>query len=633
MQHSPSRLLAISVAGAVGFVVLRVLYRVVFGGAGSGNTALPSLAPVRLQGPFSHIVLFGPVTLEGIAQAAMSGVPFALAILITGALVAAWDPRGLITLAPRAPFANSLLLAAGIAVSLFPVVIDSISRSRRISALRGLKPGLLSVIPLLETTIERSVQIARALESRGLRSRRSAVKQEAPVVGRPVIQLAEFTVPNRGFGPANWEVVAGSAIVLTGATGSGKTTLLESLAGLVNLRGDTPVAGESWVGVESADIAYLPHDPASIFLTSRVIDDVALGLIARGLPKGPARHTARETLSRWGLGDLADRVPGTLSSGEAATVALVTLLATKPKLLLLDEPLSSLSTMSITRFMEILEGYRRDTASTVIMTDHPKRSSGPAGYDYWQVHSGGIAPGKHRATPVVTPRIPYRAPERDVVLSVSDLRVSHGEKAVLVGVSLEITRGETCVIVGDNGAGKTTALEAIAQATGSCVVVGGRELRALGTRDRVRTVALVPSDPAELFLTSTVADELRLADRIARATSGLTALTLQSILPSDWQGELRGATHPRDLSRGQQAALAIAIQLSHKPSVLLLDEPMRGLDEAARHALVEVVACVVESGTAIVVASHHADQEDLPHDRVLHLKDGILSEGLVEVTQ
>jgi energy-coupling factor transport system ATP-binding protein len=96
---------------------------------------------------------------------------------------------------------------------------------------------------------------------------------------------------------------------------------------------------------------------------------------------------------------------------------------------------------------------------------------------------------------------------------------------------------------------------------------------------------------------------------------------------------LRGATHPRDLSRGQQAALAIAIQLSHKPSVLLLDEPMRGLDEAARHALVEVVACVVESGTAIVVASHHADQEDLPHDRVLYLKDGILSEGLVEVTQ
>ena len=91
-------------------------------------------------------------------------------------------------------------------------------------------------------------------------------------------------------------------------------------------------------------------------------------------------------------------------------------------------------------------------------------------------------------------------------------------------------------------------------------------------------------------------------------------------------------THPRDLSRGQQAALAIALQLSHKPSVVLVDEPMRGLDEAARHALAEVLACVVETGTAVVVASHHVDRNDVAHDRALLLVDGVLTLLQAEVT-
>jgi energy-coupling factor transport system ATP-binding protein len=83
-------------------------------------------------------------------------------------------------------------------------------------------------------------------------------------------------------------------------------------------------------------------------------------------------------------------------------------------------------------------------------------------------------------------------------------------------------------------------------------------------------------------------------------------------------------THPRDLSRGQQTAVAIALQLSHKPAVLALDEPTRGLDSGAKAALAEVLACVQETGTAILSASHDDDFVAGQHDHLLRLVGGTL---------
>lgn len=85
-----------------------------------------------------------------------------------------------------------------------------------------------------------------------------------------------------------------------------------------------------------------------------------------------------------------------------------------------------------------------------------------------------------------------------------------------------------------------------------------------------------------------------------------------------------GGRHPRDLSRGQQTALAIALQMSYKPLVLALDEPTRGLDAGATEALQEVLLCVQETGTAILSASHDDDYLEESHHRVLRLDNGAL---------
>jgi energy-coupling factor transport system ATP-binding protein len=116
-------------------------------------------------------------------------------------------------------------------------------------------------------------------------------------------------------------------------------------------------------------------------------------------------------------------------------------------------------------------------------------------------------------------------------------------------------------------------------------------------------VALVPDRPSQFFVTDSLRGELARADRVAGVKSGLTAITLESIL-----GKLPDLeTHPLDLSVGTQLALGVAMQLSHRPQLLLLDEPVQGLDPISRELMAETIRCVQETGCAVVIATHDLD--------------------------
>ena len=120
------------------------------------------------------MVLFGPVTAEGLLAALWSALPFAGLILASGSLIAFFDPRGLIFLVPRLRVGAGMVLAFSIALSTFPFVLEVIKKTRRSAALRGVKQGRLLIVPMMERTLERSVGIARALEIRGLSPRDKA---------------------------------------------------------------------------------------------------------------------------------------------------------------------------------------------------------------------------------------------------------------------------------------------------------------------------------------------------------------------------------------------------------------------------------------------------------------------------
>ena len=143
------------------------------------------------------------------------------------------------------------------------------------------------------------------------------------------------------------DVDEGETVAVLGPNGAGKTTLLRALSGLVPIVGRVELAGE--VLEDSVQRLRVPTERRRIGLVFQdhilfphltVLDNVAFGLQAQG--RRDAKQAARRWLERAGLGDRADSMPRELSGGQAQRVALLRTLATEPKLLLLDEPLSSL---------------------------------------------------------------------------------------------------------------------------------------------------------------------------------------------------------------------------------------------------------------------------------------------------
>ena len=132
----------------------------------------------------------------------------------------------------------------------------------------------------------------------------------------------------------------------------------------------------------------------------------------------------------------------------------------------------------------------------------------------------------------------------------------------------------------------------------------------------------MPDRPENFFVTADLAGELVRADRIAGCANGLTRLTLESILGRSVAADLQ--RHPLDLSIGTQLALAVAMQLSHKPHLFLLDEPVQGLDPKARELMAETIRCVQETGCAVVLATHDFAFAGAVADRVFEIADSEL---------
>jgi energy-coupling factor transport system ATP-binding protein len=610
MRPRRSTLIALSALGALGFVVLRVVYRAVFGGAATGEVTLWELPYVKLSGPFSHIVLMGPVTLEGVLLAVGSALPFALLILVTGVVVSFIDPRNLVFLLHRIRRGRSLVTAFVIALATIPGLVDTSQRTRYFADVRGITRKRVLFVPFLEKTLERAVSIAKALQVRGLGSPQGS----GPAAPSPgwVAECDSFAIPTRGVKPVSWRIPEGSLTLLTGATGSGKTTILEALAGVMDHPHVVPTQGELRVTAGPADIGYVPHDPRSLFLASTVLDEVSLGLVINGLSLREARSEAGKLLALWDLLYLTDCHPSEISEGEGVLVAVIAVLAQQPSLVLLDEPLAVLDRFRRDQFVTALAEYSRDTHATIVMTDHGHLSAGRWLGDTVQISPEGLTSGLYVPPPHSRPaRFEFLAPEADVVFTAQNLTVIRGQRILGHNLCVEIRRGESVALIGDNGAGKTTLLEGLFASSGK----------------DPSTVAYVPTNPADMFIAETVREELAFTDASLGLPQGLTQSTLESLLPGVWRGNVMekwGGVHPRDLSRGQQTALAIALQMSHKPLVLALDEPTRGLDAAASEALQEVVLCVQETGTAIISASHDDDYLTGNHHRVLRLHNGAL---------
>ncbi len=256
-----------------------------------------------------------------------------------------------------------------------------------------------------------------------------------------------------------------------------------------------------------------------------------------------------------------------------------------------------------------------------------------------------------------TPRGRSTAPVDGPVLTATGLTVHHGRTPAVRGVDLRLAAGEVVAVMGRNGAGKSSllwALQGSGPRSAGAVAVrdddgrtlpsprstgwrwgrrpGARTVRdgartadpaALSPADARRLVGLVPQDPAQLLYLATVAAECAAADREAGAEAGTTAALLAGLagaVPSD--------RHPRDLSEGQRLALVLAVQLAAHPRVLLLDEPTRGLDYAAKARLSVALRDHAAAGGVVVLSSHDVEFVAEAATRVVVLAAGeVVTDG------
>jgi energy-coupling factor transport system ATP-binding protein len=186
--------------------------------------------------------------------------------------------------------------------------------------------------------------------------------------------------------------------------------------------------------------------------------------------------------------------------------------------------------------------------------------------------------------------------------------VTAGPGELVHDVDVAGGEGEVVALMGRNGSGKTTLLRVIA---GLARPLSGTAWRAAGR------VAYLPQNPAALLHRATVAAEVAWSLRDDHADPAgdaalLSGLGVDAIAECD----------PRDLSSGQRQRAAAAAILCGSPSVALLDEPTRGMDGAARRALVRAVRDVAGRGASVVVATHDSELAAAVADRVLVIDDG-----------
>jgi energy-coupling factor transport system ATP-binding protein len=213
--------------------------------------------------------------------------------------------------------------------------------------------------------------------------------------------------------------------------------------------------------------------------------------------------------------------------------------------------------------------------------------------------------------PAATARAPRNGALGADAWTLKGVSAGFGGSLVLVEIDLAGRAGEVVALTGPNGGGKTTLLRLI---SGALKPLGGTVQRGPGR------LAYLPQNPTTLLHLPTVTDEVKLTlDRAGEAESPDLILRELGLLPV-------ANRYPRDLSSGERQRAALAAVLPGTPKLVLLDEPTRGMDVAARQALVRLVARLRDGGAAVVLATHDSDLRAALADRVIRVGDGTVIE-------
>jgi molybdate transport system ATP-binding protein len=481
-------------------------------------------------------------------------------------------------------------------------------------------------------------------------------------VGLPLVTLDRVDVRLAGatvLSDVSLEVRAGEGLGVIGPSGSGKSTLLRLLSGHLwphprnagrRLFHGADGPSESPIGARErfalvapeAQDAYVRHDwdlPVEAVIRSGFSGEVFPPEVAT--PAQAAR--IREVAALLGAGHLLGRSVLELSRGEGRRVLLARALAPAPELLLLDEPCEGLDPRARTEFLVHVSAVLRHGTAVVLAT-HREKELVPGIVRIAEVREGVVTERPRSAVDLdldldrtqsktrtkTKSKTNSKTKNAAPLFSVEGATVLVEGRPVLSHLDFTLSRGERVAIVGANGAGKSTLLRLLAgeeqPASGTIARLGlGPHGGAFDLRGRIGLVS--PELQARHRFDATGEDvvlsgfhgtigvaEEPTAEERRRARDAIVRLGITHL----------AGRHLLTLSYGELRRLLLARALAPGPEVLLLDEPLAGLDAGARAWVIGTVVEACDAGAGLVTVTHHADELPPGIARVLRLEAGRL---------
>lgn len=484
--------------------------------------------------------------------------------------------------------------------------------------------------------------------------------------------------------PALWQVnasiEAGEFVLLMGRSGSGKSSLLQAFNRLIPDFHGGRMAGEiSYKGIplrrwESRDLyremGMVFQNPDLQLLFGSVERDIAFGMENLGLPGETMRRRIAEVSELIKLDAIRERPLSKLSGGEKQKAALAGVLAMCPSVLLLDEPAAHLDPVSSADFFAQLKRLQENHGFTIVMAEQCIHQCLPIVDRVLIMDQGMIVfDGKPRAAlewmaekeyplcPVLPsvfaaagqgirpltilegrkalsayewePLLPKKSKHRskrrraEGWLQVEGISYTYpGGSEALRKLTFSLERGEILGLVGSNGAGKSTLLKLL---MGILKPQAGQirypnEVQAVPAPSGI---GYLPQQLKDYFVCDTLQEDLSLGKMFDSEyiESLIDQLSLSRLLNED----------PRTLSGGEQQRAALACLFAEKPQLVLLDEPVQGMDEEQKQNFGRQLRVLSQSqATASILVSHDMDFVTEYADRILFLHQGrLLAEGPV----
>ena len=446
---------------------------------------------------------------------------------------------------------------------------------------------------------------------------------------------------NAALSGVDLDIAPGERVLVLGPSGSGKSTLMGGLAGLLGGAEEGEATGTLTVdGVAPADargrVGLLMQDPEAQVVLARVGDDVAFGMENLGVAREEIWPRVENSLEAVGLSVPLDHSTTELSGGQKQRLALASILAMDPGLLLLDEPTANLDPRGVAEVRAAVEAVVERTGATMVVVEHR--------VDVWAslvdrvivVADGAIAadgpldevlaqqgdalrergiwlPGDDVAAEVgPAPEVPPASSEAAPIARVTDLTIGYDASApVRSGIDLTIERGVSTCIVGANGAGKSTfaltlagllpPLEGTVEVETSDGTAG--DPHEWSSKQLLGRMSMVFQEPEYQFLAATVAEELAIGPRAAGMSEDEIAPLVDEHLEALGLTKLARA-NPMTLSGGEKRRLSVATALISAPELLILDEPTFGQDRGTWLGLVRLLRAALERGVTLVSITH-----------------------------